>query len=142
MTRQEMWSAQRRLLLSAPDQWTVEEGREARGCSGYCTVSYESGVRVVDSPRPCPYHVPENRTRATFPTWRHDMNVGDWVIVKDAHDIPAIFRAGKPTRGRVEEFIEDGTMAIIHVPIGDADVDEHSQAVPYPLDALEPALDV
>jgi hypothetical protein len=24
------------------------------------------------------------------------------------------------------------------VPIGDADVDEHSQGVPYPLEALEP----
>jgi hypothetical protein len=61
----------------------------------------------------------------------------DWVTVKPEHDIPPIFRPdGKPTRGRVER-VKDG-VAEVWVPIGDADVDEHSQGVPYPLEALEP----
>lgn len=59
---------------------------------------------------------------------------GSWVEVLPEHDIPAIFRDNKPTRGRVQT-IKDG-VAEVWVPIGDADVDEHSQSVPYPLDAL------
>lgn len=66
------------------------------------------------------------------------MKPGDWVVVKDEFDIPAMFRQGKPTRGRIEE-IDGRGVAIIAVPIGDADVDEHSQAVPYDIAALEPA---
>lgn len=61
---------------------------------------------------------------------------GDWVTVKEEHDIPAIFRDNKPTKGRVHEVVRDDFVEI-WVPIGDADVDEHSQAVPYPLEALE-----
>lgn len=61
---------------------------------------------------------------------------GDWVTLKAEHDIPPMFRKdGVPTRGRVEE-IDDGTVWV-NVPIGDADVDEHSQAVPYLLDQLD-----
>lgn len=61
---------------------------------------------------------------------------GDWVTVKPEHDIPPMFRQdGKPTTGRIDT-IEDG-MAMVWVPIGGADVDEHSQAVPYPVDALD-----
>lgn len=67
------------------------------------------------------------------------MKVGDWVEVKDSYDIPGIFRGYKPTRGRIEEL--DGDTVMIAVPIGGADVDEHSQAVPYPREALEPVND-
>lgn len=64
------------------------------------------------------------------------MKAGDWVQVKETHDIPTMFRPNGPTRGRIHEVV-DG-VAEIWVPIGEADVDEHSQSVPYPLDALEP----
>lgn len=63
------------------------------------------------------------------------VDVGDRVQVKAEHDIPAVFRGDKPTVGVVES-IWQGT-AIVHVPIGDDDPGEHSQAVPYPLAALE-----
>lgn len=58
------------------------------------------------------------------------MKVGDWVNVKSEYDIPQMFRPdGKPTNGRIESI--DGIVATVYVPIGGADVDEHSQAVPY-----------
>ena len=60
--------------------------------------------------------------------------IGDWVTVKPEHDIPHAFRFGKPTRGRIERI--DNDTALVWVPIGDGDVDEHSQSVPYPLVAL------
>lgn len=61
---------------------------------------------------------------------------GDWVTVKPEHDIPPMFRPdGKPTRGRIHEIF-NGDTAEVWVPIDGADVDDHSQAVPYPLDAL------
>lgn len=60
---------------------------------------------------------------------------GDWVEVLPEHDIPPMFRPdGKPTTGRVES-IRDG-VALVYVPIDGADVDEHSQAVPYGLHTL------
>lgn len=63
------------------------------------------------------------------------MNPGDWVTVRPEDDLPPMFRPdGKPTRGRIHEI--DGDTAILWVPIGGADVDEHSQSVPYPLAAL------
>lgn len=62
---------------------------------------------------------------------------GDWVTVKPEHDIPVICRPdGKPTRGRVEMVGSD--YVEVWVPIGDADVDEHSQAVPYSPHMLAP----
>lgn len=59
---------------------------------------------------------------------------GDWVKVKPEHDIPPVFRNGKPTCGRVEEVRPDVVM--VSVSIGGAAVDEHSQAVPYAPSAL------
>lgn len=64
------------------------------------------------------------------------IRIGEWAEVRPENDIPAMFRNG-PTRGLVHEI--DGAYATLWVPIGDADVDEHSQAVPYPLTALVPA---
>jgi hypothetical protein len=59
------------------------------------------------------------------------------VAVKPEHDIPPLFRPdGEPTRGRIDTI--DGDEAMVWVPIDGADVDEHSQAVPYPLGALVP----
>lgn len=49
-------STSMRLLLPHPNAWTVNEAQEAENCSGYCTVQYRAGVRVVDSPRPCKAH--------------------------------------------------------------------------------------
>lgn len=66
---------------------------------------------------------------------RGKLSIGDWVCVKAEHDIPAMFRDDKPTRGRVESI--DGDTVEVWVPIGGADVDEHSQAVFYAPDALE-----
>lgn len=60
---------------------------------------------------------------------------GDWVTVKAQFDIPAGFRGGKPTRGRVDTI--EGDTVTIWVSIGGADVDEHSQAVPYSSHELE-----
>jgi hypothetical protein len=60
---------------------------------------------------------------------------GDWVTVKPEHDIPPMLRNNEPTRGRVHEVWDDGTVEV-WVPIGGADVDEHSQSVPYPPEAL------
>jgi hypothetical protein len=55
---------------------------------------------------------------------------GDWVEVKPEHDIPVMFRPdGKPTRGRVEMIGDD--FVEVWVPVDGADVDEHSQSVPY-----------
>lgn len=55
---------------------------------------------------------------------------GDWVTVKPEHDIPAICRPdGKPTRGRVH--VEQDGHVEVWVPIGGADVDEHSQSCLY-----------
>lgn len=66
------------------------------------------------------------------------MKPGDWVTVRPEHDIPAIFRAGgRPTRGRVDEV--DGETVTICVPIGDEDINVHSQAVFYSPDQLVPA---
>jgi hypothetical protein len=64
-----------------------------------------------------------------------EIKVGDWVRVKPEHDIAPVFRGGQPTEGRVA-VIEDGLVEI-WIPIGGADVDEHSQAVPYSPAALE-----
>jgi hypothetical protein len=62
---------------------------------------------------------------------------GDWVTVKPQDDIPIMFRPdGKPTRGRVERIGADHVE--VWVPIGDADVDEHSQAVFYHASMLVP----
>ncbi len=56
--------------------------------------------------------------------------IGDQVAVKPEHDIPAILRpGGKPTTGEVREIRDEAI--IVWVPIGDADINEHSQAVPY-----------
>lgn len=55
--------------------------------------------------------------------------VGDKVRVLDEHDIPAIFRGGKPTVGVVNEVSED--VVLVNVPIGDDDPEYHSQCVPY-----------
>lgn len=64
------------------------------------------------------------------------VSVGDWVQVKSEHDIPPMFRPdGKPTTGRVARI--DDTTVEVWVPIGGADVDEHSQAVPYEMHMLE-----
>lgn len=63
--------------------------------------------------------------------------VGDWVRVRPAHDIPPMFRPdGKPTEGRVAVITD--SYVEIWIPIGGADVDEHSQAVPYSPEALVP----
>jgi hypothetical protein len=60
-----------------------------------------------------------------------DFKPGDWVEVKPEHDIPPMFRPdGKPTSGRIDSIAEDGSIWV-WVPIGGADVDEHSQAMPY-----------
>lgn len=65
------------------------------------------------------------------------MKSGDWVKVKPEHDIPPIFRPdGKPTSGRVQSI--EGDNVTVWVPIGDADVDAHSQSVFYTVDMLEP----
>lgn len=65
-----------------------------------------------------------------------NLTAGDWVTVKPEHDIPPMFRPdGLPTKGRIHR-IDDG-LAEVWVPIDGADVDEHSQSVPYPVDALE-----
>ena len=56
MTAAERRAASVRLLLPHPDNWTVNEAREAETCSGCCTVRYEAGLRVVDVPQPCPAH--------------------------------------------------------------------------------------
>lgn len=66
---------------------------------------------------------------------RSGIKKGDWVTVKPEHDIPPMFRPHGPTRGRVES-VEDGFVEV-WVPIDGADVDEHSQSVPYPPEALE-----
>ena len=63
------------------------------------------------------------------------INQGCWVEVRPEADIPAMFRSG-PTRGRVQSI--DGDTAEVWVPVGDADVDDHSQAVPYALADLVP----
>lgn len=64
------------------------------------------------------------------------MKLGDWVTVNSESDIPPIFRPdGKPTRGRVESI--DGALVTIAVPIDGADVDVHSQAVPYEIGELQ-----
>lgn len=61
---------------------------------------------------------------------------GDWVRVKDEHDIPAILRPdGQPTKGLVAAVWGEGIE--IWVPIDGADVDEHSQAVVYEPHMLE-----
>ena len=65
----------------------------------------------------------------------HDFKPGDWVQVREDCDIPAPFRQNKPTRGRVESVSDEAV--VIHVPIGGADVDEHSQSVPYSRFELE-----
>jgi hypothetical protein len=58
------------------------------------------------------------------------------VQVRPEHDIPAILRPdGKPTTGEIREVYDD--TFIVWVPIGDADIDEHSQAVPYEAHQLE-----
>ena len=62
---------------------------------------------------------------------------GDRVRVKGAHDIPAIFRPRGATVGVVEDPEYAAGLVLVHVPIGDDDPDEHSQAVPYPAEALE-----
>jgi hypothetical protein len=68
-----------------------------------------------------------------------DITKGDWVSVVEEHDIPVLFRPdGKPTTGRVER-VENGLVEV-WVPIGGADVDEHSQAVFYPPEALVPRI--
>lgn len=56
MSTQADREASLRLLLPHPSQWTVNEAEEARACSGYCTVRYEAGARIVDVPRLCPAH--------------------------------------------------------------------------------------
>lgn len=62
--------------------------------------------------------------------------VGDKVQVKPAFDIPEILRPdGKPTTGEVREIY--GGSYIVYVPIGGADIDVHSQAVPYSDEMLE-----
>jgi hypothetical protein len=67
-----------------------------------------------------------------------DIERGQWVSVLPEHDIPPMFRpGGMPTTGRVESI--SGDTAMVCVPIGGANVDEHSQAVPYPVAALIPA---
>jgi hypothetical protein len=64
---------------------------------------------------------------------RQCISPGDWVQVRPEHDIPAMFRPDGPTRGRVAS-VEGG---FAEVWVGGADVDEHSQAVPYAVEALE-----
>ena len=64
------------------------------------------------------------------------VDVGDRVRVKPEHDIPPMVRQGRPTEGVVESIWEG--RALVNVPIGDDDPEEHSQSVPYPLEALEP----
>lgn len=66
------------------------------------------------------------------------LSVGDWVQVKEKADIPALFRSG-PTKGRVAKIYDDGTI-LVYVAIGIAKdpLTEHSQAVPYSKDDLEP----
>ncbi len=55
---------------------------------------------------------------------------GQWVEVLAAYDVPAICRPdGKPTRGRV--YVEQDGHVEVWVPIGGADVDEHSQSCLY-----------
>lgn len=72
-----------------------------------------------------------------------DLKPGDWIKVREEYDIPAILRNGRPTTGRVEDVFDDPTPEAgppyvgVLVPVDGADVDEHSQYVPYPLDALE-----
>lgn len=66
------------------------------------------------------------------------IKAGDWVEVKPAFDIPAICRPdGLPTRGRVHEVAADHVE--VWVPIGGADVDEHSQCAFYEPHALTKA---
>lgn len=63
--------------------------------------------------------------------------IGDRVEVKPEHDIPPLFRpGGKPTAGEVREVIDAETYEAVWVPIGDADIDEHSQAVFYTADQI------
>jgi hypothetical protein len=63
---------------------------------------------------------------------------GDWVELKPEADVPAICRPdGKPTRGRVEEVC--GRRVEVWIPIGGADVDEHSQCVFYDAHVLRAA---
>lgn len=72
-----------------------------------------------------------------------DFSPGDWVQVKVEYDIPALLRNNQPTKGRIEDVFDDPMPSAgeayvgLLVPISDADVDEHSQYVPYPMDALE-----
>ncbi len=61
---------------------------------------------------------------------------GDWVQVKPSHDLSPLLRDGKPTRGRVHDVRPDHIE--VWIPIGGADVDEHSQAVFYPPGAVLP----
>ena len=63
-----------------------------------------------------------------------DIVRGDWVEVLPVADIPPMSRGGKPTRGRVEQITGDDVE--IWVPIGDADVDDHSQACIYSISDL------
>lgn len=66
--------------------------------------------------------------------------IGDWVQVRPEHDIAPIFRpVGKPTTGRVSEVLDTADLVMVCVPIGDTvdPLTEHSQAVPYPPEALE-----
>jgi hypothetical protein len=94
-------------------------------------------VGVITDPVPHYNRGRERVTRVPFARLAEDLKVGDWAEVLDEHDIPAICRPnGEPTRGRVDQI--DGDTAILWVPIGGADVDEHSQAVPYPLEHLQP----
>ncbi len=63
---------------------------------------------------------------------------GDWVEVRPVFDVPLILRPdGKPTRGRVQRV--DGDLVEVWVLIGGADVDVHSQAVPYEQHMLRPS---
>lgn len=67
------------------------------------------------------------------------IKIGDWVIVNDPGLImlQQFAPQGSPpnNEGRIAEIMEDG-YALIEFPIGNDDIDKHSQVAPYPLSII------
>lgn len=83
-------------------------------------------------------HEEEPMTERAKTEERAELKKGDWVEVLPEHDVPELLRpGGKPTTGRVNLIDAWGTGKVeVWIPIGGADVDEHSQGVNYPPEAL------